>query len=217
MHPSWKEKLSSLFNSEEMKQLGIFLREEAKTKTIYPASKDIFNAFKMPVDDVKVVIVGQDPYHTPGVANGLAFSVNKGCRIPPSLVNIFKELKDDYGVNPPLHGDLSRWTEEGVMLLNTSLTVRKGEAGSHSKAGWQNFTSGVVQYLSENRPHVVFVLWGKHAQGLEKFIDTEKHTVLKSAHPSPFSADRGFFGSKPFSKINTALTENGLEPVTWSL
>src|SRR5690606_18899228 len=166
---------------------------------------------------VKVVILGQDPYHTPGVANGLAFSVQADKRIPPSLVNIYKELRSDLGIEPPSTGDLSRWAKQGVLLLNTTLTVRKSVAGSHQKKGWEIFTDAAIRALSDKKENLVFILWGAYAQKKGEIIDTSKHYVITSTHPSPFSADRGFFGSKPFSRTNAYLKEHGIQEIGWAL
>ncbi|MBE0573749.1 uracil-DNA glycosylase, partial [Candidatus Dojkabacteria bacterium] len=184
--------------------------------TVYPPGPYIFRAFnECPFDKLKVVILGQDPYHTPGVANGLAFSANPNQRIPPSLINIYKEMYNDLGNPMPTHPDLSDWAKQGVLLLNATLTVRKGEAGSHQGQGWEEFTDNTIQIVSEKKEHVVFILWGAYAQKKEFLIDQNKHLVIKSAHPSPFSADRGFFGSRPFSKTNEYLKSHGLGEINW--
>jgi uracil-DNA glycosylase len=216
---SWKEVLEDEFKKPYFKQIADHLKtEKAQGKTIYPPGSMIFNAFdKTPFDEVKVVILGQDPYHGPGQAHGLSFSVQKGVPPPPSLINIFKELHDDVGAPVPAHGNLEKWAKQGVLLLNASLTVRAGEPMSHSKIGWHHFTDTVITKISELRENVVFILWGKFAQQKMELINTKKHHVLKSAHPSPLSAKNGFFGSRPFSKINTYLVKKGLDPIDWAL
>lgn len=216
---SWKEALEDEFKKPYFKQITEHIKtEKAQGKTIYPPGPLIFNAFKhTPVDNVKVVILGQDPYHGPGQAMGLSFSVPKGVPPPPSLVNIFKELHDDIGVAIPKNGDLTLWADQGVMLLNTSLTVRAHEPMSHSKIGWHIFTNCVISTISGMKENVVFLLWGKFAQEKRELIDTKKHHILKAAHPSPLSANNGFFGCKHFSKTNTYLMKNGIDPVDWAL
>ena len=216
INPSWKEHLMDEFSKDYFRNLVEFVKEEYKQHTVYPPGKYIFRAFdRSNFEDTKVVILGQDPYHGPGQANGLCFSVYEGIRMPPSLVNIFKELKDDLGKEIPPSGDLERWAKQGVLLLNATLTVRARQAGSHQKKGWENFTDSVIRLLSEQRENLVFLLWGAYAQKKGEFIDTSKHFVLKSAHPSPFSADRGFFGNKHFSKTNEFLESKGLPPIQW--
>lgn len=216
---SWKEVLKDEFSKPYFKQIILHLKtEKAQGKTIYPPGSLIFNAFNTtPVDKVKVVILGQDPYHGPGQAHGLCFSVQKGVPPPPSLVNIFKELQEDVGIRIPNHGNLTQWAEQGVFLLNASLTVRAGEPMSHSKIGWAQFTDTVIQKISELKPHVVFLLWGKFAQEKKVLIDEAKHHILKAAHPSPLSAHNGFFGCKHFSKTNTWLGSKGIDPVDWQI
>lgn len=216
---SWKEALEDEFKKPYFKQITEHIKtEKAQGKTIYPPGPLIFNAFKhTPVDNVKVVILGQDPYHGPGQAMGLSFSVPKGVPPPPSLVNIFKELHDDIGVAIPKNGDLTLWADQGVMLLNASLTVRAHEPMSHSKIGWHIFTNCVISTISGMKENVVFLLWGKFAQEKRELIDTKKHHILKAAHPSPLSANNGFFGCKHFSKTNTYLMKNGIDPVDWAL
>jgi uracil-DNA glycosylase len=184
---------------------------------VYPNSAQRFAAFNMPFDSVKVVIIGQDPYHGANQANGLAFSVNRGVTIPPSLVNIYKELQDDLGVKPPSHGDLTPWVNQGVLLLNTSLTVEAGKPASHKDIGWMPFIKGVVNLLDKEKENLVFILWGKHAQEFNKDLTPSRHNVIVSAHPSPFSADRGFFNSKPFSKSNTCLAASGKGVINWEI
>lgn len=213
---SWNQILKEEFNKPYFQQLINFVKEEYATKTIFPPGPFIFGAFnECPFDKLKVVILGQDPYHTPGVANGLAFSANPDNRIPPSLLNIYKEIKNDLGNPIPDNPDLTKWAQQGVLLLNATLTVRKGEAGSHQKKGWEEFTDNVIKIISDKKENLVFILWGAYAQKKEILIDNTKHFIIKSPHPSPFSADRGFFGSKPFSKTNTYLEEKGLTPINW--
>ncbi len=193
--------------------------EKQSGKKIYPTGPLIFNAFeKTPIDQVRVVLLGQDPYHGPGQAHGLSFSVQPGIKPPPSLINIFKELKSDIGlVNIPTNGDLTAWAQQGVLLLNASLTVRDNEPNSHANLGWSPFTDAVIETVSRTCNHVVFILWGKFAQQKAPLIDQDKHLILASAHPSPFSADKGFFGSKPFSKTNDWLIAHGIDPIDWAL
>lgn len=214
---SWKEVLKEEFSQPYFEQIVGFLKtEKAAGKIIYPPGPLIFNAFdKTPFQKVKVVLLGQDPYHNPGQAHGLSFSVPKGVAMPPSLVNIFKEIKTDLGISLPSHGDLEKWAKQGVLLLNASLTVRKNEPGSHSKIGWLTFTNAVIQKISDEKKNVVFLLWGRFAHEKQSLIDETKHAVLKAAHPSPFSADKGFFGCRHFSKTNAYLTQHGLDPIDW--
>src|SRR5215212_353367 len=216
---SWKEVLEDEFKKSYFKQITDHLKtEKAQGKTIYPPGPLIFNAFqKTPVENVKAVILGQDPYHGPRQAMGLSFSVPKGVPPPPSLVNIFKELKEDIGIAIPQHGDLTSWAEQGVMLLNASLTVRAGEPMSHSKIGWHVFTNTVISKISEIKKNVVFLLWGKFAQEKMELIDTKKHVCMKAAHPSPLAANNGFFGCRHFSKTNTYLMKKGIDPIDWAL
>ena len=213
---SWKERLVSEFDKSYFRTLTDFVRQEYATQRIYPKGSQIFNAFeKTPFDRVKVVILGQDPYHEPGQAHGLCFSVNDGIALPPSLQNIYKELEDDLGISPKTSGNLERWANQGVLLLNATLTVRAHQAGSHQQRGWEEFTDAVIHRVAEEKEHVVFILWGSYAQKKGGFIDPFKHRVLKSAHPSPLSSYRGFFGSKPFSKTNQYLVQTGQTPVEW--
>ena len=213
---SWKEKLAEEFETPYFQQLAQFVREEYQNFRIYPPGGMIFNAFdKCPFDKVKVVILGQDPYHGPKQANGLAFSVNDGVPLPPSLQNVYKELKSDLGVEPPASGNLERWAQQGVLLLNATLTVRQGSAGSHQGKGWEEFTDAVLRILSEQRQGLVFILWGAYAKRKGALIDRAKHYVIESAHPSPLSATSGFFGSRPFSKANKYLEEKGKTPIEW--
>ncbi|RAU83027.1 uracil-DNA glycosylase [Pontibacter arcticus] len=213
---SWQTVLHEEFEKPYFKNLVSFVKDEYTTQKVYPPGNLIFNAFqKCPFDKVKVVILGQDPYHGPNQANGLAFSVSDAVRIPPSLLNIFKEIKNDIGKDMPSTGNLERWAEQGVLLLNATLTVRASDAGSHQKKGWEQFTDAVVQKINEEKEHVVFILWGAYAQKKGAFIDERKHLVLKAAHPSPFAADRGFFGTHHFSKANAYLKEHGEKPIEW--
>ncbi|RPD39283.1 uracil-DNA glycosylase [Chitinophaga barathri] len=216
---SWKEALKDEFQKSYFEQIVMFLKhEKALGKTIYPQGNQIFNAFdKTPFDNVRVVILGQDPYHGPGQAHGLCFSVQKGIKPPPSLVNIYKEMNADLGIPIAQTGDLTPWAENGVLLLNAILTVRDGEPASHSKIGWETFTDAVIRTVSNKKEGVVFMLWGKFAQDKQVLIDGTQHHILKAAHPSPFSADKGFFGCKHFSKANELLIRQGKEPVNWQL
>lgn len=214
--PSWKTRLADEFTKPYFIELIRFVKEEYATQTVYPPGKEIFSAFDhCDFDNVKVVIIGQDPYHGPGQANGLCFSVRDGVRIPPSLVNIFKEINQDLGKPIASSGNLERWAEQGVLLLNATLTVRANQPGSHQKKGWELFTDAVIKKLSDEKQHIVYLLWGSYAQKKGEVIDRNKNLVLMSAHPSPFSADRGFFGSKHFSKANAYLKSNGLEEINW--
>jgi uracil-DNA glycosylase len=213
---SWKEVLKDEFEKPYFKILTDFVRKEYQTQTVYPPAKLIFNAFDLcPFDKVKVVIIGQDPYHGPGQAHGLCFSVNDGIDVPPSLVNIYKEIKEDLGIESPASGNLERWAKQGVLLLNATLTVRARTAGSHQNKGWEEFTDRVIKELSEKRKDVVFMLWGSYAQKKGAIIDTKKHCVLTSVHPSPLSAYRGFLGCKHFSKANEYLKSKGLAEICW--
>lgn len=216
---SWKSVLKDEFTKDYFLQIVTFIKtEKAAGKIIYPPGALIFNAFeKTPFDKVKVVLLGQDPYHNPGQAHGLSFSVPDGVTKPPSLINIFKELQSDLGIQQSVNGNLEKWAMQGVLLLNASLTVRKNEPGSHSKIGWIEFTDAVIRKISEQKKGVVFLLWGRFAQDKQVLIDETRHHVLKAAHPSPFSADKGFFGCKHFSKTNEFLMQEGLEPVDWKL
>jgi uracil-DNA glycosylase len=216
---SWKEVLESEFRKPYFRQIVDHLKiEKEQGKTIYPAGSLIFHAFdKTPFQNVKLVILGQDPYHGPRQAHGLSFSVQKSVQPPPSLINIFKELQKDVGMLIPNHGNLEKWAEQGVLLLNASLTVRAQEPMSHSKIGWHHFTNTVITKISGQRMHVVFMLWGKFAQEKVALIDTKKHLVLKSAHPSPLSANTGFFGNSHFSKANQYLVEHGIDPINWAV
>jgi uracil-DNA glycosylase len=216
MHPEWLKELKAEFEKPYMSELSHFIKTERHAgKAIYPEAGNVFKALKpITPEDVKVVIVGQDPYHNPGQAHGLSFSVPEGLKAPPSLQNIFKELKAD--LNVKVNGtDLTPWTDQGVLLLNSMLTVEKNKPGSHQKKGWELFTDEVLKIVDKRSEHSVFILWGSYAQKKGDFINSEKHLVLKSPHPSPFSAYRGFFGSKPFSKVNAFLEEKGLKPINW--
>lgn len=213
---SWKARLQNEFEKPYFKTLTDFVRNEYSTKTVYPPARFIFNAFdSCPFDKVKVVIAGQDPYHEPGQAHGLCFSVNDGVRIPPSLVNIYKEIHDDLGKPIPRSGNLERWAAQGVLLLNATLTVQAHRAGSHQGKGWEQFTDSVIAHLANERQHLVFILWGAYAQRKGENIDANRHLVLKSPHPSPLSAHRGFFGNKHFSKANAYLAAHGEKPIDW--
>jgi uracil-DNA glycosylase len=213
---TWKEHLIQEFEKPYFSNLVQFVKNEYTAHTIYPKGNKIFNAFdKTPFDKVKVVILGQDPYHEPGQAHGLCFSVNEGIPLPPSLQNIYKELENDLSIPPSSSGNLERWAEQGVLLLNATLTVRAHQAGSHQQRGWEEFTDAAVHALAEKKEHVVFILWGSYAQKKGAFIHPSKHLILKSAHPSPLSVYRGFFGSKPFSKANEYFLQTGQTPIKW--
>jgi uracil-DNA glycosylase len=213
---SWKVRLKDEFQKDYFLKLTAFIKEEYKTKTIYPPGSLIFNAFNLcPFDKVKAIIIGQDPYHGPGQAHGLCFSVRDGVEFPPSLVNIFKEIEADAGIIRPASGNLERWAAQGVLLLNATLTVRAQQAGSHQKKGWEDFTDAAIKILNNEKTNLVFFLWGAYAQKKCETIDETRHLVLKSVHPSPLSASRGFFGNKHFSKCNDYLKKNGIEPINW--
>ena len=215
---SWKEALNNEFQQDYFMGLKTFLQQEKKQYVVYPPGRSIFSAFNhTPIDKVKVVILGQDPYHGPGQAHGLCFSVPHGVPAPPSLVNIFKELKSELGIPVPTHGNLEKWADQGVLLLNATLTVRANQAGSHQKMGWEQFTDQVIRELSARRSGLVFLLWGNYAKAKEALIDTKKHHVLKSAHPSPLSAYNGFFGCNHFIRTNELLQQQGLTPIDWSI
>jgi uracil-DNA glycosylase len=218
IHESWRNVLSDEFSSPYFQRLKDFLVEEKKNHLVYPAGAHIFEAFnRTPFDKVKIVILGQDPYHGEGQAHGLCFSVPSGISFPPSLQNIFRELQTDTGIPYPKTGDLSRWAEQGVLLVNATLTVRANQAGSHQRKGWEEFTDAVIRKLSEQREHLVFLLWGNFAGNKKILIDLNKHFVLEAPHPSPLSAYRGFFGCKHFTMANEILAENEIAPVDWSL
>jgi len=218
IEPSWKEKLTEEFRKPYFGQLKEFLLAEKRQNTIYPPGPMIFNAFnKTPFHNVKVVILGQDPYHGPGQAHGLCFSVPQGIIPPPSLINIFKELRTDLHIPMPKHGNLEKWSHQGVLLLNATLTVRANQAGSHQKKGWETFTDAAIRKLSDERDHLVFILWRNYAQQKTILINSAKHLILKSVHPSPLSASRGFFGCRHFSSTNNYLIQHNIEPIDWDL
>ncbi len=215
---SWKEVLTAEFNAPYFAQLKEFLINERSSHMVYPTGRDIFNAFNLtPLPAVKVVILGQDPYHGPGQAHGLCFSVPEGIQHPPSLQNIFKEIRSDLGINPPRSGNLTKWAKSGVLLLNATLTVRAGQAGSHQGKGWETFTDAVIKAISDNRAGVVFMLWGNYARSKEVLIDSNRHFILQAPHPSPLSASRGFLGCRHFSSANIYLNSIGIQPVDWNL
>jgi len=216
LEPSWKAVLAGEFSKMYFEQLTRFVKEEYKKGAVYPAPKNIFRVFDLcPFDKVKVVILGQDPYHGPKQANGLCFAVSEGVDLPPSLQNIYKEIESDLGVPVKKVGDLERWAKQGVLLLNATLTVRAGVANSHQGRGWEQFTDAAIKALSERREHLVFILWGNYARQKGAHIDRTKHLVIESPHPSPLSAHRGFFGSKPFSKTNAYLQKTAQTPINW--
>lgn len=216
INSQWKAELTSEFQQPYFKELIAFVKAEYNQTTVYPAGKDIFRAFDVcPFDQVKVVILGQDPYHGPGQANGLCFSVTSGLRFPPSLLNIFKEIQTDLGKKIPTSGDLTHWADQGVLLLNATLTVRAGNPGSHQEKGWETFTDAVIARLSTQKSNLVFLLWGAYAQKKGAIIDRQKHLVLMAAHPSPFSAARGFFGCHHFSQTNAYLNSKGIREINW--
>ena len=215
MHESWKPFLKAEFEKPYFKELAEFLHREYETKTIFPPKRYVFRAFATDLSEVKVVILGQDPYHTPGAAEGLAFSVPDSQPIPPSLINIYKEIDNDIGHHTNSGGSLVNWQKQGVLLLNTVLTVEAHRPKSHSGKGWETFTTATISYLNTTRPHLVFILWGRDARNKKSLIDTSKHLVLESAHPSPLSAHSGFFGSKPFSKCNEFLETHQMTPIVW--
>jgi uracil-DNA glycosylase len=212
----WGSKLKDEFEEEYFSRLSEYIREEYRTRTIYPPGSLIFNAFNLcPFDKVKAVIIGQDPYHGPGQAHGLCFSVREGIDFPPSLINIFKEIESDLGYKPEMSGNLERWASRGVLLLNATLTVRAHTPGSHQGKGWEQFTDAAITILNRDKNNLVFFLWGAYAQKKGGSIDRSRHLVLESVHPSPLSASRGFFGNRHFSKCNSYLSEKGIEPVNW--
>ncbi|MDD2680630.1 MAG: uracil-DNA glycosylase [Patescibacteria group bacterium] len=214
---TWQAKLSTEFEQDYFKSLREFVRSEYLTQIIYPRPENLFKAFELcPFNEMKLVILGQDPYHGPKQSHGLAFSVEAGVSIPPSLLNIFKELKNDLNIIRDSGGDLSSWAKQGVLLLNATLTVRAGQAGSHQGHGWETFTDKVIQILSQQKNNLVFILWGAYAQSKAELIDSSKHLIIKSVHPSPLSAYRGFFGSKPFSRANNYLKANKITEIDWS-
>ena len=216
IEPSWQSVLADEFEEDYFQSLVDFVKNEYQSTRIYPPGSQIFNAFDFcPFDQVKVVILGQDPYHGTGQAHGLCFSVNPGVTMPPSLVNIFKEIKTDLGKEFPPDGNLERWAHQGVLLLNATLTVRASDPGSHQNKGWEQFTDAAIQAISNARENIVFMLWGAYAQRKGEIIDRNRHHILQSPHPSPFSADRGFFGNKHFSQCNNYLVSKGISPIEW--
>lgn len=218
MPTDWAEHLAAVLNSEHFRQFESYLQDAYHEETIYPDSDFIYEAFKRtPFDQVKVVILGQDPYHQPGQAHGLSFSVQKGVKIPPSLRNIYKELQADLGINPVAHGNLTEWADQGVLLLNAVLTVPDSQANAHKGKGWEPLTDLAIEALNEKESAVVFILWGNAAKAKRTLIDERKHFVITSVHPSPLSASRGFFGSKPFSQANDILVSTGQKPIQWQL
>ena len=217
MHSSWEEIFNNYPKIDELNNMIKEIDEQRLTKTIYPPKEQVFRVFDLPLKDIKVVILGQDPYHNPDQACGLSFSVNDGVPLPKSLINIYKELHDDLGIKPAKTGNLESWFKQGVFLLNAVLTVEKNSPASHSKMGWENFTDYIIENISEKNENVVFVLWGAYARSKNKLIDPSKHKIIESAHPSPLSAYRGFFGSKVFSQINSYLAENNRETINFEL
>ena len=217
MHSSWEEIFNNYPKIDELNSMIKKIDEQRLTKTIYPPKEQVFRVFDLALEDIKVVILGQDPYHNPGQACGLSFSVNDGVPLPKSLINIYKELHDDLGIKPAKTGNLESWFKQGVFLLNAVLTVEKNSPASHSKMGWENFTDYIIENISEKNENVVFVLWGTYARSKNKLIDSSKHKIIESAHPSPLSAYRGFFGSKVFSQINNYLAENDRETINFEL
>ncbi|ENJ6137752.1 uracil-DNA glycosylase [Bacillus anthracis] len=214
----WGPLLAPEFEKEYYRKLADFLKEEYSTHVVYPKKEDIFNALEYTsYENTKVVILGQDPYHGPNQAHGLSFSVQPGVKTPPSLLNMYKELRDEYGYDIPNNGYLVKWAEQGVLLLNTVLTVRQGEANSHKGKGWEHFTDRVIELLNEREKPVIFILWGRHAQAKKKLITNSNHHIIESVHPSPLSARRGFFGSKPYSKVNTILANMGEREIDWEI
>lgn len=218
MRTDWNPLLREELSQQYFADLQTFVQGERERFRVYPPESEVFAALhETPYRATKVVILGQDPYHGAGQAHGLCFSVRPGVRVPPSLQNIFKELRDDLGIDIPSHGNLTRWARQGVLLLNTTLTVREGQAGSHQGKGWETFTDRVIRTVNEKEERTVFVLWGSHARKKRALVTNARHSVIESAHPSPLSAHNGFFGSRPFSRVNSALEEAGLSPVDWSL
>ena len=217
MHSSWEEIFNNYPKIDELNNMIKEIDEQRLTKTIYPPREQVFRVFDLPLKDIKVVILGQDPYHNPDQACGLSFSVNDGVPLPKSLINIYKELHDDLGIKPAKTGNLESWFKQGVFLLNAVLTVEKNSPASHSKMGWENFTDYIIENISEKNENVVFVLWGAYARSKNKLIDPSKHKIIESAHPSPLSAYRGFFGSKVFSQTNSYLAENDRETINFEL
>lgn len=217
MHKSWNKIFKQYPKREEIEKTVDFINEQRKVKTIYPPKEQVFRVFNLPLTDIKVVILGQDPYHNPNQACGLSFSVNDGVPLPKSLINIYKELNDDLGIEPAKSGNLESWFNQGVFLLNAVLTVEKNSPASHSTLGWQDFTDYIIETISKENNNVVFILWGAYARSKKKLIDESRHKIIESAHPSPLSAYRGFFGSKVFSKTNSYLKEVGKEPINFKI
>lgn len=215
MHPSWRPYLQAEFKQPYFQELSAFLHQQYDQKTIFPPKNQVFSAFATDLDQVKVVIIGQDPYHGPGQAHGLAFSVRPGVQTPPSLQNIFKEISQEYGTPLPQSGNLKRWADQGVLLLNNTLTVEAHRAGSHRGRGWEEFTAHIIRLLSDKKEHLVFLLWGRDARSKKSLIDTQKHLVLEAAHPSPLSAYHGFFGCNHFRLTNDYLQKHGQTPINW--
>lgn len=217
INDEWKDALNAEFSADYFRSLKAFILREKQQFDVFPPGPKIFSAFdRTPLSKIKAVIIGQDPYHGPGQANGLCFSVADGVPKPPSLKNIFKELNQDLGVPTPTSGNLEKWADQGVLLLNATLTVRRGQAGAHQGRGWEQFTDAVIKTVSEKRENVVFILWGRFAQQKIQLIDLDKHHVIQSTHPSPFSARNGFFGSRPFSRTNELLKQHGIDPIDWN-
>lgn len=214
----WAEALQDEFKKEYYRELFLKVREEYRTRQVFPPPEDLFNAFHYtPLSHIKAVILGQDPYHNVGQAHGLCFSVRKGVAVPPSLVNIYKELEDDLGIPPASHGCLTSWARQGVLMLNTVLTVRAHQANSHRDMGWEQFTDAVIRKVNEQDRPIVFILWGTPAQRKKKMLTNPRHLILEAPHPSPLAAYRGFFGSRPFSRVNRFLIENGVSPIDWKV
>ena len=218
VHPQWKQSLTDVMSTDSARELATFVAREREQFNVFPPNDQVFAALSyMPPTEVTVVILGQDPYHEHGQAHGLSFSVQSGTKVPPSLRNIFIERENDIGLKPPTHGTLTPWAQQGVLLLNTSLTVREGSAGSHAKKGWEEITDHIIRTVNDNPKRSVFILWGAHAQAKKKLITQRHHAILEAPHPSPLSAYRGFFGSAPFSRTNALLQEAGRTPIDWSL
>jgi len=218
MRTDWNPVLRGEFSKPYWPELQAFVQDERRRHRVFPPHEEVFACLHLtPYEKTRVLILGQDPYHGPGQAHGLCFSVRRGVAVPPSLVNIYAELRDDLGIEPPPHGNLEAWARQGVLLLNTTLTVRAGQAASHAGKGWETFTDEVIRAVDAKPHRVVFVLWGSHARKKKALVDTSRHVVIESAHPSPLSARNGFFGSRPFSRANAALVEAGLEPIDWRL
>jgi uracil-DNA glycosylase len=214
-HPSWQDFVKAEFAKPYFQELSDFLHREYAAKTIFPPKSEVFSAFATDLDNIKVIVLGQDPYHTPGIAHGLAFSVKPGQKIPPSILNIFREIESDLGHPVDHNPHLQRWADQGVLLLNNVLTVEAHRAGSHYQKGWEIFTESVIHHLNQTRPNLVFILWGRHARSKAPLVDTSRHLILEAAHPSPLSAHNGFFGCRHFSQTNTYLAATGQTPITW--